>query len=74
MTSKEYDMAKANINSRIPVSADVVCELEGLLSAYDGAVKAEMCKPAQLVDIAYAMFMRENASEVRKLLDSAIIS
>ena len=73
LSNSEYRRLQQQIQNGEPITQNEYDKLNKLRKDYDNACKSEMRKPAQRCDMGYAMYMRDNALEIKQLLDSAIV-
>lgn len=73
LSNAEYQRLKSQIEQGSPITQNEYNQLSLLEKDYSRAANAEMHKPIQRCDIGYAQFMRDNALEVKKLLETASV-
>ena len=73
LANADYKRLATMIRNGEPIAQSDYDALVDLRNDYDNACKSEMRKPAQRCDMGYAMYMRDNALEVKQLLESAVV-
>ena len=73
LSNAEYQRVKSQIEQGLPITQNEYDQLSLLEKDYSSAANAEMRKPIQRCDMGYAQFMRDNALEVKKLLETASV-
>ena len=73
LSNSEYKRLQQQIQRGEPITQLEYDALDNLRKDYNKACQSEMRKPVQRCDMSYALYMRDNALEVKQLLESAIV-